>query len=466
MSNNLKDTICAISTPVGEAGIGIVRLSGSKALKIADRIFLPGNGKKPSKMSGYMLHYGHIAQPSSGKSKAEVIDEVLLAVMRAPKSYTKEDVVEINAHGGIACLKKILSLVVKKGARLAQPGEFTKRAFLNGRLDLSQAEAVLDMINAKTEDSLRAAALQLEGVLSKAVKGIRGSILEIHADIEALLDFPDEELDIAEKNNIRSKLNRIISALKQLLKESAGGRILREGITCVICGKPNVGKSTIMNRLLKQERVIVTAVAGTTRDAIEETVNLNGIALKIVDTAGIVEPEDEPSKAGILLSRKYIDNADLILLVIDAGSGLKKEDLEIINSIASKKALVALNKIDLTAKIKPQDIKKYLAGKKIVKISAKKNIGIRELENAIRSMVWSGGVSSASHAMITNVRHEAAAKQALRALEEAVKGINTGAGEITALSLKQAGDALGLITGEVLDDDLLDRIFSKFCIGK
>ncbi len=497
-SASLKDTICAISTPAGEAGIGIVRLSGKKALSIADKIFMPKNGEKPSEMAGYTVHYGHIVRPSSfvlrraqkytqqaaGSRQHEVIDEVLLTIMRSPKSYTKEDVVEINAHGGITCLRKILDLAVSCGARPAQPGEFTKRAFLNGRIDLSQAEAVLDIITAKTEAALRAAKRQLDGELSESIKEIRRTILEIQANVEASLDFPDEELKIEEESALKAGLNKSILQLKKLLIDYQNGRVLRQGVTTVICGKPNVGKSTLMNRFLKQKRVIVTPIPGTTRDAIEEIVNVKGIPLKIVDTAGIIQnveisrrsssgsryfrmhADDEISKEGILRSKKYMESADLLLLVLDSNNELSREDIDIIDAVKEKKILVVVNKTDLPERLRVDEVKKHLHNKKIIRISAKKDKNLDRLYDAISNMVWSGNVTASNQPVLTNIRHAQAIKEALKLLESARGSLNTTSGELIALELKEAINKLGLITGENFTEDLLDEIFSRFCIGK
>lgn len=457
----LNDTICAISTPVGEAGIGIVRLSGKRALRIADKIFMPRNGKRPSELPGYTVRYGHIVN-----GRDEIIDEVLLTIMRSPKSYTKEDVIEINAHGGITCLRKILDLVVSKGARIAEPGEFTKRAFLNGRMDLSQAEAVLDIITAKTEAGLRAAKRQLDGELSTSIKRIRDAILEIQVNIEATLDFPDEEIKILDESALSSKLNENILQLKQLLEDYGNGRVLRQGVTTVICGKPNVGKSTLMNRFLKQKRVIVTPIPGTTRDTIEEIVNVRGIPLKIVDTAGIMHADDEVSKEGVLRSKKYMESADLILLVLDSSDELSMEDMDIMDAVKEKRILVLVNKTDLPERLQIDKIKKHLHNKKIIRISAKKDKNLDKLYDAISDMIYSGSVTTSNQPLLTNVRHAQAIKEALKLLESAKSGFNIAGKELIAVDLKEAINNLGLITGENFTDDLLDEIFSRFCIGK
>ncbi len=466
---NYNDTICAISTAPGESGIGIVRLSGKNALTIADTMFSSKDGKRPSKMPGYTVGYGHIIKNQKPKTKiqnCEVVDEVLLTVMRAPKSYTKEDVVEINAHGGAACLRKILALAISYGARIAEPGEFTKRAFLNGRIDLAQAEAVLDIITAKTEKSLNAAERQLTGELSKIIKNIKDVLLAIQVNIEAGLDFPDEEIQVLDDAKILTKLNRCISQLEFLLKDFQNGEVLRQGITAVICGKANVGKSTLMNRLLKQERVIVTPIPGTTRDAIEETINVKGIPIRIVDTAGIMQPLDAISREGVLKSKKYIESADLILLVFDSSQHLAKEDIDIINVVKKKEILIVVNKVDLRLRIEIGRIKKYLPKAKIIRISAKKGKNISSLYAAIQDMVWSGKVSASYEPLLTNTRHEQAIRETLKFLESAKSGLDTAQKELLAQNLKEAQNKLSVITGEAYAEDLLDEIFSRFCIGK
>ena len=458
---NQNDTICAIATSAGEAGIGIVRLSGKEALKIADKIFIPKNGKKPSEMPGYTLHYGHVKGVNN-----KIIDEVLLSIMRAPKSYTKEDVIEINAHGGVIPLREILQLVVSKGARPAEPGEFTKRAFLNGRIDLSQAEAVLDIITAKTESSLNAAKRQLDGELSASIKDIRSDIIGVHAEVEASLDFTEEDLELLKEPVLGKKLDIAVAELKKLLKDYPNGKVLREGVTTVICGKPNVGKSTLMNRFLKHKRVIVTATPGTTRNAIEEIVNVRGIPLKIVDTAGVMHTDDEPSMEGVRRSKEYMESADLILLVLDSSDALNNEDINVIETVREKKVLVLVNKTDLPARLKIEEIKRYFENKKIIKISAKKDKNLDKLYNIISDSIWSGEVSSSNQPVLTNVRHEQAIKESIVFLENVIAELSTKGKELIAMDLKEAINKLGLITGENFTEDLLDEIFSRFCIGK
>jgi len=461
MRYDLDDTIVAISTPVGDGGIGIVRLSGKDSLSIADRIFRLKNGKVPSKLKSYTTHYGHIVDNNS------VIDEVILTIMRGPKSYTKEDIVEINCHGGILPLKNVLGLVLSCGARPAQPGEFTKRAFLNGRIDLAQAESVLDVIQAKTEVSLRAAMGQLEGGLSRAVREIRNRLLDITSDVEASIDFPEEDIDQMPYAAREAGLAGVEKELDRLIGSSEKGVIIREGVRAVLCGKPNVGKSSLMNALLRQDRVIVSHIPGTTRDTIEEMIAIDGIPVRLVDTAGIAESDDLITKEGITRSRFQLEGADLVLFMLDAGEPLSERDILIAEEIRNKKAIVVVNKIDLPRKLDIELLQNILAGKRIVDISvsAQKNIDV--LESAISEMIWGGEVSSDHTVLVTNVRHKALLIQAKNIISGALEGIRERlAPELLAIEIREAIDRLGEITGEIVDTDILDRIFDKFCIGK
>ena len=455
---SVEDTIAAVSTPVGEGGIGIVRISGAKALKIADGIFVSKNGKKPSDYGTYTVHYGHIAN----------IDEVLLTVMRAPKSYTKEDIVEINCHGGIQAVKKIFNLVIERGARVAQPGEFTKRAFLNGRIDLAQAEAVLDVIRAKTEGSLKSAVGQLEGSLSKDVSAMLDVLAGIASHIEASIDFPDEELDIIKEEALEKKIKGILGKMKNLIDSFNEGVVLREGVLAVICGKPNVGKSSLMNLLLKRDRVIVAPVPGTTRDAVEEMISLNGVPIRLVDTAGIGEVDDILYKESSGKSKRYIEKADIVLFMLDASAEIDEEDLDIIRLVEGKKKLVIVNKIDLGAR---PALKKRLAplftGEVVVEVSVEKKINIDLLERSILDMVWSGKYVQGEGAILTNARHKELLDKAFSNMLSVSKAVKDAMHpELIAVDLKEAIFNLGLIVGRSASDDILDRIFENFCIGK
>lgn len=461
---HFDDTIVAISTPLGESGIGIVRMSGKRALRIADEIFVSKDGKVPSKLPTFTTHYGHIVDRDQ---RPEVIDEVILTIMRAPKTYTREDIVEINCHSGITCLKKVLDLVVSLGARVAQPGEFTKRAFLNGRIDLAQAEAVLDVIRAKTDSSLRVALNQLEGVLSKEVRSLRCQLLDILANVEAGIDFPEEDIEVATLSKLQESLKAVAENLEHLLATADRGQVLREGVTTVICGRPNVGKSSLMNALLRKGRVIVTPIPGTTRDTIEEVANIGSIPIKVVDTAGIVETVDLIAKECVQRSQMYLARADLVLLVLDGSERLTDEDRRLLVEVKNRPAVAVINKIDLDQRIELEELRESLPGKRIIKISATQRIGLQLLEDAITQMVWRGEVPTTDEPLVTNVRHKDALVKALRAIGKAAKGMEEGVGlELVAIDLKEGLDGLGEIVGEVVTEDLLDRIFSEFCIGK
>ncbi len=459
--DNLTDTIAAISTPIGEGGIGIVRLSGKDALDIAGKIFKAKDGRKPSEFKAYTTHYGWIIR---GPGK-EIIDEVILTVMHGPRSYTKEDVVEINCHGGIVALRAVLDLVLENGARLAEPGEFTKRAFLNGRIDLAQAEAVLDIIRAKTDSALKVSTEQLKGTLSKEINKLRMSLLDILAVLEANIDFPEEEIGAADLGEIRGSIIGINSQLMKLLEQAKHGRILREGIHVVICGRPNVGKSSLLNALLKQERSIVTPVAGTTRDTIEEIIDIKGIPVRIVDTAGIIEPRDLVEKKAIERSKKYIGLADLIIFIFDGNRKLKQEDKGLMRKLAGKKAIAVINKIDLRQRIERTELLKRFG--RVVDISARRSKNINLLEDEIADFVFKGRIDSPEAALIANRRHIERVKEAQKLIEETLNSLdNRLSSEFIAQGIKDAVGNLDGIVGRNFSQDLLDKIFSDFCIGK
>jgi len=456
----INDTIAAISTPPGENGIGIVRMSGPLSIDIADKIFSSKNSKKPSVFKSHTLYYGHITVNSRD------IDEALLVVMRNPSTYTREDMVEINCHGGVVCLRQVLSLLLDLGARLADPGEFTRRAFLNGRIDLVQAEAVCDIIASRTDESLNIAQYQLKGTASKKIRLVRTGLIEIATRLEADINFPEEDLKPSEISSVRSSLTDVAEGLLSIIDFAKKGAILRDGITTVICGKPNVGKSSLMNSFLKHDRVIVTPLAGTTRDTIEEVVNVRGIPLKIVDTAGIIHAEDDIIKESVKRSVHYMETADLVLLVLDSSDLLTEQDLSIIDIVKDKKVLVVVNKSDLPEALQVDEIKKYLHNKIIIKVSAKEKLGLEDLERAIYDMFFSGKIIVGS-ILLSNSRQIEAAKKALVFVESAIGGIDEHRPEeLLMIDIKDAAESLGLITGEVFTEDILDSIFSKFCIGK
>ncbi len=469
----LDDMIAAVSTPIGEGGIGIVRLSGKGSLKLADKIFLSKDGKKPSRFKTYTVHYGHIIDNSKGRGQRAkgrgVVDEVILTVMRAPRSYTKEDVVEINCHSGIASLKRILDLCLFNGARLAEPGEFTKRAFLNGRIDILQAEAVLDIIKAKTELSLRSALNNLEGLFSKKINEIRKSLIEIYAHMEASIDFLEEDLKGIRKGHIFKRLNSVKNEIEKFISSSNQGRILRQGIKIVICGSPNVGKSSLMNAILKESRSIVTHIPGTTRDTIEEIINIKGIPVTVVDTAGITNTDHLVEKEGIKRSRIYLENAGLVLLVLDQSRKLNKDDLDIIKRIKDnkKEVIVVINKRDLKKALDIKRIKRFFPKSPFAHISALNLEGVDNLENEIKDMVWKGKAPGASFIGVSNERQLDILRRSVSDINEAINAHkNRVSMDCISVYVRSSIESLGEITGNTITDEALDKIFSEFCIGK
>lgn len=461
IENDINDTIAAPATPAGGSGIGIVRISGKDALGVADRIFLAKDGRKVSSFKSYTVHYGWVVEPQS----AGIIDEVILTVMRAPRSYTKEDVVEINCHGGIVALRKVLELALGSGCRLAGPGEFTKRAYLSGRIDLAQAEAVLDIITAKTGAALKVSQRQLEGVLSGRINSIRQKLINALMELEANIDFPDEEIGALDLNKTGAILSDVNTELTKILSSSACGRILREGLHAVICGRPNVGKSSLLNALLCQERSIVTPVAGTTRDTIEEVIDIRGIPVRVVDTAGIIEPRGIVEKKAVQRSKKHIDSADLVLLVFDASSKLTKGDYSLIARLKKKQVIAVINKIDIKPKIDKKAIAKRF--RHVVEISAKKPKNIDLLEKAIAGSVYQGRVAGQEPVLLSNARHIAAIKEAQKFVALAFNSLdNKLSPEFISQDIKDALGFLDAIVGRGFTKDLLDKIFDKFCIGK
>lgn len=459
----MEDTIVALSTPVGEGGIGIVRLSGRDALRIADSLFAAKDGGSPSSYDTYTVHYGHVVDKEIAD---EPVDEVILTVMRSPRSYTREDVVEINCHGGIQAAKRVLDLALRYGSRVAEPGEFTKRAFLNGRIDLAQAEAVLDVIRARTESSLKAALDQLEGGLSDTVDAIRERIIGIASQVEALIDFPEEDIDIAADSLVK-EAEASATALQKIIDTFSDGMVLREGVLAVICGRPNVGKSSLMNLLLKRDRVIVTPVPGTTRDAVEETVNLKGIPVRLVDTAGIVETDDVVEREGVKRSKRYLDRADLAIQVFDASSPIREEDLRISRMVSGKKKVAVLNKCDLPRKTSGKDVEAACSGSCSIEVSVLRKENIEALEKAIVEAVWSGRYGQGEGTIVTNARHKELLDKAfgnMLSVTKALKGSLSP--ELVAVDLREAIYNLGLIIGRSVSGEVLDRIFSEFCIGK
>jgi len=455
------DTIAAISTAMGEGGISIVRVSGENALNIVRRIFRGKNGKELISMEPYTMRYGHIWESGSN----DIIDEVLISYMKAPKSFTAEDTVEINCHGGAVATNKVLENVIKAGARLAEPGEFTKRAFLNGRIDLSQAEAVIDIIRAKTEMSMKSAVLQAGGNISVMVKELRENLLEMIAHIEATVDYPEDDLEEITAQKVSEKLEEIAVRLNYAIETAEEGKILRDGISTVIAGKPNVGKSSLLNSLLMENRAIVTDVPGTTRDVIEEYISIKGIPVKIVDTAGIRETEDLVEKIGVRKSYEKIEEADLVILILDTSRQIEEEDREIIARIKGKKYIVLLNKVDIDEKIDVKEIED-LNPEYIINSSITKGIGVEKLKEAIRNLFFHGKVK-ANDFMITNMRHKEAMMTAKDSCIQAIGALkDTEAIDLASIDIRNAWYSLGQITGDTMDEDIIDKIFSEFCLGK
>ena len=456
-----SDTIAAIATAMSPSGIGIVRISGEEALAVIDRIYRPKSGqKKLSTCKSHTIHYGYIYDGD------EVVDEVMVLLMKAPNSYTREDTVEIDCHGGVYVMKRILETVLKNGARPAEPGEFTKRAFLNGRIDLTQAESVIDVINAKNDFALKSSLSQLKGAVFVDIKQIRAEILHEIAFNESALDDPEHISLESYPQTLHNAVDNLSKKIEKILKTFENGRFLKEGINTVIVGKPNAGKSSLLNILVGQERAIVTEIAGTTRDVLEEQINLNGITLNVMDTAGIRDTEDVVEKIGVDRARAYASKADLVIYVIDASTGLEESDHEIMELLQDKKAIVLLNKSDLDTKVTAADVKKLL-DKTIIPISAKEHQGIDELEDTIRGMFFKGEVTFNDEVYAINIRQKNSLETALEHLMQVQKSIEDGMPEdFYSIDLMGAYEELGRIIGEAVEDDLVDEIFSKFCMGK
>jgi tRNA modification GTPase len=457
-----EETIAAISTPFGESGIGIVRISGSSAEPIARKLF------KPKKDQSYFIphhfHYGEIIDIQSGKA----VDEVLIVLMKSPKTYTREDIVEIHCHGGYFVLQKVLELVLKEGAQMALPGEFTKRAFLNGRIDLTQAEAVIDLIRAKTQTSLEIANQQLSGWLYREMAELKARLIEHLALIEAHIDFPEEEIEPIALDEMKQDLKGMIQKIREWISSYEEGKIFREGISCAIIGKTNVGKSSLLNVLLKEERAIVTPIPGTTRDVIEEVLNIYGIPVRLMDTAGLRKPADSIEQEGVRKAKERVADSDFVLLMLDGSRALDDDDKEIFEEIKGKKKVVTVNKNDLRLEISLEDVKRLLPEDPIISISALKNKGIDDLKQAIyTSLVHRDVRSTPEHLIIANIRHKTALTQARDNLSNAMKGLEEGTSlEFMAFEIRSALEALGELVGETATEDILNRIFEQFCIGK
>lgn len=454
----LFDTIAAISTPKGEGGIAIIRISGDKSFEILDKIFIKKNPN--ADLGFYKLNYGFI------KDGEKTIDEVMAVRLKAPRSYTCEDIVEINCHGGTLVSEKVLELVLRNGARHAESGEFTKRAFMNGRIDLSQAEAVMDIIQGKTEKSVSLSLDQLRGDLRDKVNEFKKALLDITAHVNVVLDYPEEGIDDPLPIELWNNLEKVYGEANRLIASYDTGKKIKEGIKTVIVGKPNVGKSTLLNALLHEERAIVTHIAGTTRDVIEEIINIRGIPLVLVDTAGIRKTDDIVENIGVEKSKQFIEKADLVLLVLDASKELENEDIEVITKIKenNKKVIVLLNKIDLNKKI---NLEGYNL-ENIVEISAKDNIGIEDMQEKIYSYIVEEDVENSSEKLIiTNIRHKTALEKTKDAIKNIFETIDMGLPmDLISVDLKEALDSLSEITGEISSEDILDHVFGNFCVGK
>lgn len=457
----ITDTIAAISSATGNSGIGIIRVSGDEAIEVVDKIFRPANkNKKLANVESHTVHYGHIMDGD------KTLDQVLVIVMKNPHSYTGEDTVEIDCHGGMLILKKVLDLVLKNGARTAEPGEFTKRAFLNGRIDLSQAEAVMDLINSKNDFALNSSIEQLKGGVSDAIKDIRKDIIYHIAFIESALDDPEHISLDGYDEEITKMLNENINKISKLVNSFDNGRIMKEGIKTVILGKPNAGKSSLLNLMLGEDRAIVTDIEGTTRDTLEENINFNGLSLKIIDTAGIRDTEDLVERIGVNKAKEIAKEGDLIIYVVDGSRELDDNDREIIKLINDKQAIILVNKSDMDTVINIDELKKD-SNRDVILFSAKNGEGMEQLEEEIRNMFYSGKVTYNDQVYITNARHKEALENALESLKQVKNSVDAGMPEdFYSIDLMDAYTDLGLIIGESVEDDLVNEIFSKFCMGK
>lgn len=457
---NLNDTIAAISTAIGEAGIAIVRMSGDDSINIIDKIFVSASKVKMAEAENRKFLYGHICD---GDKK---IDEVLVVKMKGPHSYTAEDIVEIHCHGGVVSVKRILNLILSKGARIAEKGEFTKRGFLNGRIDLTQAEAVIDLIKAKTDISFDLGLNQLGGALSEVLNKLKDELVSMQALIVANIDFPDEDIEDAAYNDLLDRSKKILEKMDKLLENSKNSRLLRDGINTVILGKPNVGKSSLLNGLLKYDRAIVTDIAGTTRDVIEDYINLDGVLLKISDTAGIRETEDEVEKIGVNIAREKLKDADLVIAIFDLSRDFDQDDKEILKLIENKKHIIILNKDDLEQKISDDEIEKYFKDD-YLRLSVMENESVMKVEKLIIDLFFDGELQISSDTVLSNLRHINALREAKKELLEVNESLNKRVFlDLIEVDLENVIAHISEITGTITTEDILDRVFSDFCIGK
>ncbi|MED1219876.1 tRNA uridine-5-carboxymethylaminomethyl(34) synthesis GTPase MnmE [Bacillus paralicheniformis] len=458
------NTIAAISTPMGEGAIAIVRMSGPEALAIADKVYKGPRGKRLSSVDSHTINYGHIVDPETEK----VVEEVMVSVLKAPKTFTREDIVEINCHGGIVTVNQVLQLVLREGARLAEPGEFTKRAFLNGRIDLSQAEAVMDLIRAKTDRAMNVAMNQMEGRLSSLIKRLRAEILETLAHVEVNIDYPEYD-DVEEMTHkmLIEKATKVKKEIEALLTTSEQGKILREGISTVIIGRPNVGKSSLLNSLVHETKAIVTDIPGTTRDVIEEYVNVRGVPLRLVDTAGIRETEDIVERIGVERSRQVLKEADLILLVLNYSETLSEEDIKLFEATKGMDIIVIVNKTDLEQRLDLDRVRELAGNQPVVTTSLLKEEGIDELEEAIQSLFFTGTIESGDLTYVSNTRHISLLHEAKRAITDALEGIENDVPiDMVQIDLTRCWEVLGEIIGDAVHESLIDQLFSQFCLGK
>lgn len=455
------DTITAISTPVGEGAIAIVRLSGPDAITITNELF---TGKDLHEAATHTINYGRIIDPETN----DIADEVMVSVMRAPKTFTREDIVEINCHGGMVAVNKVLDIILSKGARLAEPGEFTKRAFLNGRIDLSQAEAVMDLIRAKTDKAMSVAVKQMDGRLSKLITELRQELLETVAHVEVNIDYPEYD-DVEEMSHemMRTKSREVHKRIKELLEVANQGKILREGIATAIIGRPNVGKSSLMNTLVQENKAIVTDIPGTTRDIIEEYVNVRGVPLRLVDTAGIRETEDIVEKIGVERSRQVLQESDLILFVLNFNEDLTEEDRKLFEAVQGLDYIVIVNKMDLEQKIDLEKVRELAGERPVITTSLLVEEGVEQLERSIASTFFEGEIDTGDMTYVSNIRHIQLLKQAKQALEDAMEGIELGMPlDIVQIDVTRTWELLGEIIGDTASDSLIDQLFSQFCLGK
>ncbi|MFG6146742.1 tRNA uridine-5-carboxymethylaminomethyl(34) synthesis GTPase MnmE [Halobacillus sp. B23F22_1] len=455
------DTITAISTPMGEGAIAIVRLSGPEAVPIADTLF---RGKDLNQVDSHTMHYGKLMDPQTD----EMAEEVMVSIMRAPKTFTREDVVEINCHGGLVSVNRVLEIALASGARLAEPGEFTKRAFMNGRIDLSQAEAVMDLIRAKTDRAMNVALKQMDGRLSHLIQDLRQKLLETLAHVEVNIDYPEYD-DVEEMSNdmMREKTKEVLEEVDNLLETARQGKILREGLGTAIIGRPNVGKSSLMNALVHENKAIVTEVPGTTRDVIEEYVNVRGVPLRLIDTAGIRETEDIVERIGVERSRQVLKEADLILLVLNYGDELTEEDRKLFEAVHDMNVIVIVNKMDLDQKLDFDEVKRLAADHDVISTALIREEGIDQLENAIANTFFEGDLDAGDMTYVSNVRHVQLLKQARQALEDAQNGMDMGVPiDVVQIDVTRTWELLGEIIGDAVHESLIDQLFSQFCLGK